>query len=130
MAERGYRAAPGTAVQVDPIKSTLKAPGTKRLQLKSDEPLSSIAFKLNSRRYNLALACEEGDVSHVPMVGRCNSKSLQPVLNVRGFSSSYLYGVGFEFCFQSQPAAPSHHGTVVQAHPQGEPGVAVLGLCA
>ena len=30
----------GRAVQVDPIKPTLKAPGTKRLKLKCDEPLS------------------------------------------------------------------------------------------
>jgi len=30
-------------VQVDPIKLTLKAPGTKRLKLKYDELLSKIA---------------------------------------------------------------------------------------
>jgi len=40
-------------VQVDPIKSTLKAPSTKRLMLKSDEPLSNVAFKFNLRRYNV-----------------------------------------------------------------------------
>jgi len=39
------------AVQVDPIKPTLKAPGTKRLKLKHDEPLSNFAFKFNLRRY-------------------------------------------------------------------------------
>jgi len=39
-------------VQVDPIKPALKAPGTKRLKPKFDEPLSSIAFKFNLRRYN------------------------------------------------------------------------------
>ena len=38
-------------MQVDPIKPTLKAPGTKRLKLKYDEPLSKFAFKLNVRRY-------------------------------------------------------------------------------
>jgi hypothetical protein len=43
----------GGAVQVDPIKPKLKAPGTKRLQLKCDEPLSSSAFKFNLRRYNV-----------------------------------------------------------------------------
>ena len=32
----------GRAVQVPPIKSTLKAPGTKRLELKYDEPLSNL----------------------------------------------------------------------------------------
>jgi len=39
-------------VQVDPIKPTLKAPGTKRLKLDSDELLLSFAFKFNLRRYN------------------------------------------------------------------------------
>ena len=40
---------PGRAVQVDPIKPTLKAPG--RLELKCDEPLSNFAFNFNPRRY-------------------------------------------------------------------------------
>jgi hypothetical protein len=39
-------------VQVVPIKPTLKAHGTKRLNLKYDEVLSSFAFKFNLRRYN------------------------------------------------------------------------------
>ena len=43
----------GRAVQVDPIKPTLKAPGTNRLTLKCDEPVSTFAFKLNLRRYTL-----------------------------------------------------------------------------
>ena len=38
-------------MQVDPVKPTLKAPGTKRLKLKYDEPLSNFAFKFNVRRY-------------------------------------------------------------------------------
>jgi hypothetical protein len=38
-------------VQVDPIKPTLKAPGTKRLKLDHDEPLSNFAFKINLRHY-------------------------------------------------------------------------------
>ena len=41
-------------MQVDPTKPTLKAPGTERLKLKSDEPLSNFAFKFNLRRYTLA----------------------------------------------------------------------------
>ena len=41
-------------MQVDPIKHTLKAPGTKRLKLKCDEPLSDFAFNLNLRRYILS----------------------------------------------------------------------------
>jgi hypothetical protein len=43
----------GEAVQVDPIKPKLKAPGTKRLKLKYDELLSTFAFKINSRRYTM-----------------------------------------------------------------------------
>jgi hypothetical protein len=44
----------GGAVQVDPMRSKLKAPGTKRLKLKHDEPLSGSAFKFNLRRYTKA----------------------------------------------------------------------------
>jgi len=44
----------GKAVQVDPIKPTLKASGTKRLTLKSDEPLSNVALKFKLRRYTSA----------------------------------------------------------------------------
>ena len=43
----------GRAVQVDPIKPTLKAPGTKLLKLKCDKPLSNFAFKINLRRYTM-----------------------------------------------------------------------------
>jgi len=45
----------GRAVQVDPIKPTLKAPRTKRLKLKCDEPLSDFAFNLNLRRHTMVL---------------------------------------------------------------------------
>jgi len=45
---------PGRVVQVDPIQTTLKAPGTKRLKLRCVEVLSSFAFKFNLRRYCLA----------------------------------------------------------------------------
>ena len=38
-------------MQVDPIKPTLEAPGTKRLRLKSDEVVSNFAFKFNLRPY-------------------------------------------------------------------------------
>ena len=48
----GHARQPGRAVQVDPMKPTLKPPGTKRLKLKCDVPLSSFAFKFNSRRVN------------------------------------------------------------------------------
>ena len=39
-------------MKVDPIKPTLKAPGTKRLKLESDELLSNFAFKFDMRRYD------------------------------------------------------------------------------
>jgi len=45
------RRALGRAVQVAPIRPTLKAPRTKRLKLKCDILLSTAAFKSNLRRY-------------------------------------------------------------------------------
>jgi hypothetical protein len=44
----------GGAVQVDPVKPTLKAPGTKRLKLKCDQLLSIFAFKFNLGPYTWA----------------------------------------------------------------------------
>jgi len=41
-------------VQVAPIKPTLKAPGSKRVKVKHDEPVSKFAFKFNLRRYTMA----------------------------------------------------------------------------
>jgi hypothetical protein len=38
------------------MKPTLKVPGTKRLKLKYDEPLSKFAFTFNLRRYIAASA--------------------------------------------------------------------------
>jgi len=63
------------------MKPTLKAPGTKRLKLKYDVPLSNFAFKFNLRRYSkaaesgrtgsaLCLAqCMFGDKPHAREVG-------------------------------------------------------------
>ena len=48
----------GRAVQVDPIKAELKAPGSLTLKLIYDEPLSTFALKLNLRRYTLASPVE------------------------------------------------------------------------
>ena len=45
----------GRAVQVEPMKPKLKAPGTNRLKLNSDTLLSSFAFNFNLRRYSWAL---------------------------------------------------------------------------
>ena len=41
------------AVQLEPMKPTLKAPGSKRLKLTHEKLLSYIAFKFNLRRYTL-----------------------------------------------------------------------------
>ena len=41
----------GRAVQVDPVKPTLKQPGTKRLKLKCDILLSTSSLKFNLRRH-------------------------------------------------------------------------------
>jgi len=43
-------------VQVDSIKSMLKVPGTGRLKLKDEEPLSNFRFKFNLRRYTAVLS--------------------------------------------------------------------------
>jgi len=47
------RRAHGRAVQVDPIKPTLKAPGIELLKLKFDESLSNFGFNFNLRRYSM-----------------------------------------------------------------------------
>ena len=49
---RRSRSTPGRAVQVDPIKPAFKPPGTKRLKLIYDGPVSNVAFNINLRRYN------------------------------------------------------------------------------
>jgi hypothetical protein len=46
-------------VQVEPIKPVLKAPGTKCLKLKCDEPLSSFDFNFNLRHYTV-VDCVDG----------------------------------------------------------------------
>jgi hypothetical protein len=44
----------GRAVQVDPIKLTLKAPGSKHLKLEHNILLPHLVFNFNSRLYNMA----------------------------------------------------------------------------
>jgi hypothetical protein len=75
------RAARGRAVQVDPIKPTLKPPGTKRLKLEYGKLLSRFALNFNLRRYSVAWR-DVGDpapedlekdaaADAAPVVGRC-----------------------------------------------------------
>jgi hypothetical protein len=47
---------PGMAVQVNPMKPTLKAPGAKRLKLNYVELLSNFAFNFNLSRYNVVIS--------------------------------------------------------------------------
>jgi len=58
-------------VQVDPIKPTLKAPGTKRLKLKCDKLLSRFAFNFNLRRCTTAEECDEKHGAVAVKVGQC-----------------------------------------------------------
>jgi hypothetical protein len=43
----------GRPVQIDPVKFTLKLPGTMRWKLPYDGLLSSFAFNFNLHRYNV-----------------------------------------------------------------------------
>ena len=58
-----------------------------RLKLHYDELLSSLAFKLNLRRYNKVVYCARaktlitGELSNVNTVGRCRLTLSKPVLN-------------------------------------------------
>jgi hypothetical protein len=51
----GSRRARGRAVQVDPIKPTLKAPGTEHVKLKCDILLSTFGSNINLRRYTVVV---------------------------------------------------------------------------
>jgi len=51
---------PGRAVQVDPIKPTVKAPGIKLLKLQYGKPLSNVTFKFSLRRYTPGSARRTG----------------------------------------------------------------------
>ena len=63
----------GRAVQVDPIKPTLEAPGTKHLKLLFDEPPSNFAFKINYCRYMTEQQLFGVSGSDYDWVGRCRS---------------------------------------------------------
>ena len=49
-------------MQIDPIKSELKAPRTQRLKLQCVEPLSNVAFKFNLRRYIAGFGGDGGEL--------------------------------------------------------------------
>ena len=58
-------------VQVDPMKPKLKPPGTERLKLKCDDPLSIFAFNFNLRRYLKEYRKHRQMRENILMVGRC-----------------------------------------------------------
>ena len=64
----------GKAVQVEPMKSMLKAPEAKRLKLKYDKLLSKFAFKFNLRHY----ATELMDLAK-DKVRRCRLNRRNPI---------------------------------------------------
>jgi hypothetical protein len=75
----------GRAVQVDPIKPTLKAPGTKRLKLNFDTLISNVLFKFYLRCYNT----EEGAaVAHDNYL----NGGVDPVNRREGTSSEFKAG--------------------------------------
>jgi hypothetical protein len=68
----GHAVPRGRAVQVDPIKPTLKVPGAIRLKLKYDRLLSKFAFKCNLRRCTVVFGMVLGPMAGLnPKVGRC-----------------------------------------------------------
>ena len=85
--EAGGAAAGGKAVQVHPIKLTMKAPGTERLKLEYDKLLSSFAFKTNMRRYRVVNGAVSAHPHPTPagrvsyyQVTRCSLTLSNPVL--------------------------------------------------
>ena len=68
----GQRGRQGRAVQVDPIIPMLKAPESKRLNLKHVQLLSNVAVIFNLHRYTKAFAEElERREARFAAVGRC-----------------------------------------------------------
>ena len=83
---RGEKYLQGLArvVQVGPIKTTLKALGTKCLKLNGDEPLPNFAFKFNLRRCILLVEPTDQTATATaaddPEVGRCRFTLSNPRL--------------------------------------------------
>jgi hypothetical protein len=84
------------AVQVDPIKPTLKAPATKRLKLKYDKPLSSFAFNFNLRRCTVVPFLDLANHAASPSIDyRCDGVETPAGAYTRPlFSSTQALAVG------------------------------------
>jgi hypothetical protein len=76
-------------VQLEPLEPVLKAPGTIRLKLKHDAPLSNFAFIFNLRHYTLVST--QGDPPNQAFVS-------QAVVDVHGWS---LHSFPFQLNFSS-----------------------------
>jgi hypothetical protein len=68
----------GWAVQVAPMKPKSKPPGTKRLKLKHDEPLSNFAFKFDMRRYSVGAPPPRRDWCSAREVGGVVGRRARP----------------------------------------------------
>ena len=76
----------GMAVQVDLMKSMLKAPGTKRLKLNSDQLLSNVTFQVKLRRYTSAAVAQAaaGAAPPVAAPALARARGVTPVMWSRG----------------------------------------------
>ena len=63
-------------MQVDPINSTLKAPGSKRLKLGHEKLLSNFAFKFNLRRYTKAWGMRTTDLNQGVVYGVATEETM------------------------------------------------------
>jgi hypothetical protein len=116
-------------VQVDSIKPTLKAPGTKRLKVECEELFSKVAFNLSLRRYTWAEKLPANyplltgqrvlDVMFPSVLGgtcaipgrAVQDAPIKPTLKALGTKRLKLnvWQTAFKFCFQFQ-LAPLHPG--------------------
>ena len=62
-------------MQVDPIKPTLKPPGSMHLNLRYDGTVSNFAFKLHPRRYMKELRTKRAEFTELE--AGANTRSLQ-----------------------------------------------------
>ena len=80
-------------MQVDPIKPTLKAPGSKRLKLEYEKLLSNCAIIFRLRRYSWAAGLGQGEAVQVdpvePMLKAPGNKRLK--LKFDKLLSSFAY---------------------------------------
>jgi len=78
----------GRAVQVDPIKPTLKVAGSQRLKLEYDEPPSNFTFKFKSRRYSLV---------HTARLARLRLEETDGGAHISSWLAAHLVGLGLGF---------------------------------